>query len=73
YATWWIRQAVTRAIADQGRTIRIPVHMIEAINKATAATKRLIQRTGREPTFEEIAQEMGITVERVQHIFQIAQ
>ncbi len=73
YATWWIRQAVTRAIADQGRTIRIPVHMIEAINKATAATKRLIQRTGREPTLEEVAQEMGITVERVQHIFQIAQ
>jgi len=73
YATWWIRQAVTRAIADQGRTIRIPVHMIEAINKATAATKRLVQRTGREPSIEEIAQEMGITVERVQHIFQIAQ
>jgi len=73
YATWWIRQAVTRAIADQGRTIRIPVHMIEAINKATAASKRLIQRTGREPSFEEIAQEMGITVEKVQHIFQIAQ
>jgi RNA polymerase primary sigma factor len=73
YATWWIRQAVTRAIADQGRTIRIPVHMIEAINKATAATKRLTQKTGREPSFEEIAQEMGITVERVQHIFRIAQ
>jgi RNA polymerase primary sigma factor len=73
YATWWIRQAVTRAIADQGRTIRIPVHMIEAINKATAASKRLIQRTGREPSFEEIAKEMGITVEKVQHIFQIAQ
>jgi RNA polymerase primary sigma factor len=73
YATWWIRQAVTRAIADQGRTIRIPVHMIEAINKATAATKRLTQRTGREPSFEEIAKEMSITVEKVQHIFQIAQ
>ncbi len=73
YATWWIRQAVTRAIADQGRTIRIPVHMIEAINKATAASKRLIQRTGREPTFEEIAEEMGLPVEKVQHIFQIAQ
>jgi RNA polymerase primary sigma factor len=73
YATWWIRQAVTRAIADQGRTIRIPVHMIEAINKATAASKRLIQKTGREPSFEEIAQEMGLTVEKVQHIFQIAQ
>jgi len=73
YATWWIRQAVTRAIADQGRTIRIPVHMIEAINKVTAASKRLIQRTGREPTFEEIAEEMNLPVEKVQHIFQIAQ
>jgi RNA polymerase primary sigma factor len=73
YATWWIRQAVTRAIADQGRTIRIPVHMIEAINKVTAASKKLIQRTGREPTFEEIAEEMNLTVEKVQHIFQIAQ
>jgi RNA polymerase primary sigma factor len=73
YATWWIRQAVTRAIADQGRTIRIPVHMIEAINKATAASKRLTQKTGQEPSFEEIAKEMGITVEKVQHIFQIAQ
>jgi len=73
YATWWIRQAVTRAIADQGRTIRIPVHMIEAINKATAASKRIIQKTGREPSLEEIAQEMGIPVEKVQHIFQIAQ
>ena len=73
YATWWIRQAVTRAIADQGRTIRIPVHMIEAINKVTAASKRLIQRTGREPTFEEIAEEMNLPVEKIQHVFQIAQ
>lgn len=73
YATWWIRQAVTRAIADQGRTIRIPVHMIEAINKVTTASKRLIQRTGREPTFEEIAEEMNLPVEKVQHVFQIAQ
>jgi len=73
YATWWIRQAVTRAIADQGRTIRIPVHMIEAINKVTAVTKRLVQKTGREPTFEEIAEEMDISVEKVRHIFQIAQ
>ena len=73
YATWWIRQAVTRAIADQGRTIRVPVHMIEAINKVTAASRRLIQRTGREPTFEEIAEEMNLPVEKVQHIFQIAQ
>jgi RNA polymerase primary sigma factor len=73
YATWWIRQAVTRAIADQGRTIRIPVHMIEAINKVTAASKRLIQRTGREPSFEELAEEMNLPVEKIQHIFQIAQ
>ena len=73
YATWWIRQAVTRAIADQGRTIRIPVHMIEAINKVTAASKRLIQQTGREPTLEEIAEEMNLPVEKIQNIFQIAQ
>ena len=73
YATWWIRQAVTRAIADQGRTIRIPVHMIEAINKVTAASKKLIQRTGREPTLEEIAEEMNLSVEKIQNIFQIAQ
>ena len=73
YATWWIRQAVTRAIADQGRTIRIPVHMIEAINKVTAASKKLIQITGREPTFEEIAEEMNLPVEKVQHILQVAQ
>ena len=73
YATWWIRQAVTRAIADQGRTIRIPVHMIEAINKVTAASKKLIQRTGREPTLEEISEEMNLSVEKVQNIFQIAQ
>ncbi|MBD3184871.1 RNA polymerase sigma factor RpoD [Candidatus Poribacteria bacterium] len=73
YATWWIRQAVTRAIADQGRTIRIPVHMIEAINKVTAATKKLIQRTGREPTFEEIAQDMNLPVEKIQHILEVAQ
>lgn len=73
YATWWIRQAVTRAIADQGRTIRIPVHMIEAINKVTAASKKLIQQTGREPTLEEIAAEMNLPVDKVQNIFQIAQ
>lgn len=73
YATWWIRQAVTRAIADQGRTIRIPVHMIEAINKATSIAKKLMQKNGREPTFEEIAEEMNIPVERVRHIYQIAQ
>ncbi len=73
YATWWIRQAVTRAIADQGRTIRIPVHMIEAINKVTAAFKKLVQKTGKEPTLEEIAEEMNLPAEKVQHIFQIAQ
>ena len=73
YATWWIRQAVTRAIADQGRTIRIPVHMIEAINKVTAASKRLVQKTGREPTFEELAQEMDLSVEKIQHIMQVSQ
>lgn len=73
YATWWIRQAVTRSIADQGRTIRIPVHMIEAINKVTAASKKLIQKTGKEPTFEEIAQEMNLPVEKIQSVFQIAQ
>ena len=73
YATWWIRQAVTRAIADQGRTIRIPVHMIEAINKVTAASKKLVQQTGREPTLEEIAGEINLPVEKIQNIFQIAQ
>ncbi len=73
YATWWIRQAVTRAIADQGRTIRIPVHMIEAINKVTAASKKLVQQTGREPTLEEIAEEINLPVEKIQNIFQIAQ
>jgi RNA polymerase primary sigma factor len=73
YATWWIRQAVTRAIADQGRTIRIPVHMIEAINKVTAVFKRLVQETGKEPTLEEVAEEMNLPVEKIQHIFQIAQ
>ena len=73
YATWWIRQAVTRSIADQGRTIRIPVHMIEAINKVTAASKKLVQQTGREPTLDEIAEEINLPVEKIQTIFQIAQ
>lgn len=73
YATWWIRQAVTRAIADQGRTIRIPVHMIEAINKVTAASKKLVQKTGREPTFEELAEEINLPVEKIQNIIQVAQ
>lgn len=73
YATWWIRQSITRAIADQARTIRIPVHMVETINKLTRVSRLLLQTTGREPTPEEIAKEMGITVERVCEIQRIAQ
>ena len=73
YATWWIRQAVTRAIADQARTIRIPVHMIETINKVLRGAKKLMMETGREPTPEELANELGITAERVQEIYKIAQ
>ncbi len=73
YATWWIRQAITRAIADQARTIRIPVHMVETINKLTRTTRFLVQELGREPTAEEIAKEMGITPERVTEIQKIAQ
>ncbi len=73
YATWWIRQSITRAIADQARTIRIPVHMVETINKLTRVSRLLLQTTGREPTPEEIAREMGITVERVCEIQRIAQ
>jgi len=73
YATWWIRQAITRAIADQARTIRIPVHMIETINKLIKAQRQLVQDLGREPTPEEIAQEMGIEVEKVEHIIKISQ
>lgn len=73
YATWWIRQAVTRAIADQARTIRIPVHMIETINKVLRAAKKLMMETGREPTPEELADEVGITAERVREIYKIAQ
>ena len=65
YATWWIRQAVTRAIADQARTIRIPVHMIETINKVLRGAKKLMMETGREPTPEELANELGITPDRV--------
>ncbi len=64
YATWWIRQAITRAIADQARTIRIPVHMVETINKLIRIQRQLIQELGREPVAEELAQEMGITVEK---------
>ena len=73
YATWWIRQAITRAIADQARTIRIPVHMVETINKLSRATRRLTQEKRREPTLEEIAAEMKISVEKVQQIQKIAQ
>ncbi len=73
YATWWIRQAATRAIADQARTIRIPVHMIETINRLTRHQKKLIQELGREPTLEETAEEMGCSVDRVREIFKMAQ
>ena len=73
YATWWIRQAITRALADQARTIRIPVHMVETISKFTQARRRLIQDLGREPLPEEIAAEMGIEVDKVHHIMKISQ
>jgi len=73
YATWWIRQAITRAIADQSRTIRIPVHMVETINKLIRVSRQLLQELGREPTQEEIAAKMGITVSKVQEITKIAQ
>ena len=73
YATWWIRQAITRAIADETRTIRIPVHMVETINKLTRTTRFLVQELGREPTAEEIGKEMGISAERVTEIQKIAQ
>ena len=73
YATWWIRQAITRAIADQARTIRIPVHMVETINKLIRVSRRLLQELGREPTPEEIAKEMDIPEERVREIQKIAQ
>jgi len=73
YATWWIRQAVTRAIADQARTIRIPVHMIETINKVLRGAKKLMMETGREPTPEELANELGLSAERVREIYKIAQ
>ncbi len=73
YATWWIRQAITRAIADQARTIRIPVHMVETINKLIRTSRHLLQQNGREPTPEEIAKEMDISVEKVMEIQKIAQ
>ncbi len=73
YATWWIRQAITRAIADQARTIRIPVHMVETINKLIRVSRQLLQEKGREPMPEEIAEEMNISVERVREILKISQ
>ncbi len=73
YATWWIRQAITRAIADQARTIRIPVHMVETINKLTRVSRQLLQELGREPSPEEIAEEMDIPVEKVREIQKISQ
>ncbi|MEE0797197.1 MAG: RNA polymerase sigma factor RpoD [Anaerovoracaceae bacterium] len=73
YATWWIRQAITRSIADQARTIRIPVHMVETINKLIRVSRQLLQTYGREPTPEEIASEMGISVDKVREIQKIAQ
>ena len=73
YATWWIRQAITRAIADQARTIRIPVHMVETINKLVRVQRQLLQDLGREPTVEEIAAEMGISADRVREIQKISQ
>ena len=73
YATWWIRQAITRAIADQARTIRIPVHMVETINKLTRVSRQLLQELGREPSPEEIAEEMDIPVDRVREIQKISQ
>ena len=72
YATWWIRQAITRAIADQARTIRIPVHMIETMNKLVRAQRYLVQKLGREPTPEEIAEEMEMPLEKVQMVLKIA-
>jgi len=73
YATWWIRQAITRALADQSRTIRIPVHMVETINKYTQITRRLVQELGREPLPEEIASEMDLDVDKIRHIQKISQ
>lgn len=73
YATWWIRQAITRAIADQARTIRIPVHMVETINKLTHTQRRLVQELGREPLIEELAAEMDMDIKKVRHILKISQ
>ena len=73
YATWWIRQAITRAIADQARTIRIPVHMVETINKVKKVSSQLLHKKGHEPTAEEIAEELGMSVEKVREIMRVAQ
>jgi RNA polymerase primary sigma factor len=73
YATWWIRQAITRAIADQARTIRIPVHMVETINKLTHTQRQLLQELGREPTVDELASEMNLDIKKVRHILKISQ
>ncbi len=73
YATWWIRQAVTRAIADQGRTIRVPVHMYEQINRLTRTSRQLVQELGRDPTTEEIAGELGVSPRKVEHIMRVSQ
>ncbi len=73
YATWWIRQAITRAIADQARTIRIPVHMVETINKLTHTQRRLVQELGREPLIEELAAEMDMDIKKVRHVLKISQ
>lgn len=73
YATWWIRQSITRAIADQGRTIRIPVHMVETINKVKKASNMLLHRDGKEPTPEDIAKELGLSVDKVREILRISQ
>ena len=73
YATWWIRQAITRALADQARTIRIPVHMVETINRLIKISRQLLQELGRDPTVEEIAHEMGLTSEKVREVIKISQ
>jgi RNA polymerase primary sigma factor len=73
YATWWIRQAITRALADQARTIRIPVHMVETINRLVKISRQLLQELGRDPSVEEIAREMGLTPDKVREVMKIAQ
>jgi RNA polymerase primary sigma factor len=73
YATWWIRQAVTRAIADQGRTIRVPVHMYEQINRLARVSRQLVQELGRDPTMEEIAEELGVSPKKVERIIKVSQ